>query len=192
MLKRWHCYALSLLILVVIVGIWLLCCYVPLERKLAHVTMQLDQARKDIVICVRERHCIKQFEKDIQLLQVDYQTYLSDKPSACKQLLYNVISKASECDLQIISLKKGDTYKKDNHHICLLHLQAQGTLQKIYSFFEHLTLDNHLLVRCSDCKIQRETTGLYTIQAVLKQFVAQKIVENESPSTLEKAEGLGG
>lgn len=190
-LKRWHCYALTVLSLVICVGTWLLCFYLPLERRFVHEAMQLTQARKDIVVCVHERECNKQSMQDMQLLQTDYQTCLFDQSTASKQLLHSLFNQASACNVQIVSFKKGTT-GKDRHHVCLMHVQAQGKLQDIQAFFERLTMDNRLLIQCCDSKVSRQATGLYTMQTVLKQFVAQKIVENESPSTLEKAEGLGG
>lgn len=185
-LKRWHCYAVTALVMLLCSGAWLLFVYLPLDRALKDVTMQLQQAQKDISVCAQERQSNKQFVQNVQTLQTDYDAHIIEQQAACKELMHGILQRAAVHHLQVLSLKKGITQKKDHHHLCMMHIQAKGRLQDIYTFFEQFKQDR-LLVQCSDVTVHHEAGDLYTIQAVLKQFLPQKMVQNESPSTLEKS-----
>lgn len=189
MLKKWHRYALTFSIGALLFLVWAFFLYMPLHKHIMQVTVDVHQRKQDLKTSVSEQRLCKRLSQECSYLQQECQ-----KHSTCdrsQQAIDIIMSLCAASNLYLCSLQKGIQKIKTSHAYALMIVEAQGTLASISAFFENID-KKQLLIYCAEFHIERREKDIYSLQITMKFLQHTKNMKNESPSTLEKAEGLGG
>ncbi len=185
-LKRWHRYATTALLLIVLLLVWLLALYLPLYKKTVLLQTQLNQLKHDLQANVSERESCKVLLKEIE--ELEHVTNVASVPSLNKieGNIELIVNQMEGLAIRLLSIKKSGSISKGLYGATLVSVQAEGQLASIIQFFNMLK-NNQCLVQTSQFTLQHEKDDLYTLHAELKFFSMAKELKNESPSTLEKS-----
>lgn len=185
-LKKWHRYAMTVLVVTVLFLLWLFCCYLPLHKEIIMIRLSLNQSKQDLQKNVSEREACKELSQEIKQLEHEVKDFSSTSLNKIEESIGLITSQIENLAMRLLSIKKIGTVSKGQHRATLISIQAQGLLISISQFFNILK-NNQWLIQCSHFTLQHERDDLYSFHVVLKLFGLQKEEQNESPSTLEKS-----
>lgn len=185
-LKRWHRYAITALLLIVLLLVWLLALYLPLHKQTIAIQVQLNQFKQDLQTNVSERESCKGLLQEIEELEHATNVVAASSLKKAEENIGLIVNQMESLAITLLSIKKSGSISKGLYRTTLVSVQAEGQLASIIQFFNVLK-NNQCLVQSSHFILQHEKDDLYTLYAELKFFSMAKELKNESPSTLEKS-----
>ena len=184
-------YGYTILLCALISLIWFVAWYMPTEKNLQKTYQEAKLARNDKDVCSTQQALCKKLADDAEQLQKDVSGMCDS--SSVSQHIATLIQCAQDAGLQLVSLRA--TEQKEHAWYTSSHatFEALGDIAKITQFFTLLT-ERQLLVQCDDASLVRQHDGTFLLHCVLRSAIpkTESLLEAKSPSTLKKAEGLGG
>ena len=188
-LKAWHRNAITIGIIVTLILAWLCLLYLPLWRAYDDMRLSIKQRQQQIDTLIVEQSMVKQMHIDLKQMQDDLSghkiiyTELQERIASVMQMI-------ETSGLMLGSLKVTDVRDKDWYTSVHIRIQAQGALKAIQSFF-YTMQEQQLFVQCTEALVENQQEHM-SLNCIITLFMPHEFDENKSPSTLEKAEGLGG
>lgn len=179
--KQWHRYAVTALLIFILVGIWFLFLYAPLDRKYQELAGQLHAYQKDISLYAQEQDKHKYTTREVAQLKASCDAYMLTHHDAPKRAVALITKYVHMYNLHLLAIRQKTACNKKLHTTVSVELQAQGSLQDIYLLLYQL--EKEKLARCAYLNISQQQPNVYMISMTCKIIMLKK---NESPSTLEK------
>lgn len=171
---------------------WLFFWHLPIERRIQQFGLEIKQCKKNSdqyaeqqILCKKLTHEVEQLQQDIAAL--------ADALLSTSKYVSQLMQYTHDAGLRLVSIRA--TEQKDHgwYTTDRLSFDATGTLAAATQFF--LLLAKHqLCVQCDDVLLQRQADDVFLLHCTLRRVVMKSTnsLEIKSPSTLKKAEGLGG
>lgn len=178
-------YALVLLAQSMLLAFWFLVVH-PWHE---HATMQERQKKQQMQL---EHASYEQTEQELVRLRQQKQRFDQELNAATQQQPINdrmqhIIADLERNGLALHTIAKHDVQEQDWYNLLQVTVDAQGTLEQIVQFLRQLK-ERTALLDIAGVTLQRMQTGAYKMTVRLLLYTITK----KSPSTLKKAEGLGG
>jgi Tfp pilus assembly protein PilO len=182
----------TLLTNAVIVLLWFVCWYMPMSKALVHLECEMQKINKDTAVCSEQQESCKKLSEDLEQTRCSLAKF-SDVKAAFPAHITSLVQHTNDADIQLLSIRLVE--QKDRQWYTSVHatLDALGSLAAIQTFFKALH-EKQQLVQCDELSLQKHVDDTYVLHCVLKCMLPKEIdcEEIKSPSTLKKAEGLGG
>lgn len=192
-----HRYFYTFFLLVLLIGLWLLLWHIPMQKTIEYEHNRLTQLLVDKEKLVVEKGACKRLADQLRITEQDCIRF-DDKISDA-ELMAACMECATQVGLHINTLRIGDAKQKDTKKTIFFPIEATGSLAQVMRFFQEIA-DKKLGLEANVCSLQRQTGATYVLRGLLKRIVVacgesfdkQGLEAKKSPSTLKKAEGLGG
>ena len=176
----------------VAVLIWFFFLYVPMHKALLRIDQEKARFKKEGDLYVEQQAACAKLMSEINNVQNDLKN-ICDKAASASICIDRLMQSARQFGLQLIALRSSERKEHEGYITEKSTLEASGSLSAIISFFDSLSACDSL-IQCDDFSLRKQHDDIFILRCVLRQTRPKCIESTEikSPSTLKKAEGLGG
>jgi Tfp pilus assembly protein PilO len=180
----WQRYLLVFMVQVLLVAAW----FMLLQPWFEHTMLQEQQKRQQTVLEHASYEKTEQELKDLrqQKNSLERELHAFVQTTSTNDRMQQLMHNLEQHGLVVQAIAKHDVQEHEWYSMLQITVDAQGTLEQILQLLRNLK-ERTDLMDISAITMQYTQNGVYTLHLRLMLYQVK-----ESPSTLKKAEGLGG